>query len=107
MLNIRNVLSSGEGTNQIGRGTPWMNAWKGPHTIIYGHDAVRGLQIHRDQYTQQLLTLGLDTGAVYGNALTAYVYPSCQLVNQTSHAIYSPPSLDIHVKASPFEPFLC
>lgn len=45
----------------------WWQRWSGPPLVIYGHDAVRGLQDHRPR------SLGLDTGCVYGGALSGFL----------------------------------
>jgi predicted phosphodiesterase len=45
----------------------WWEVINTKKLIVYGHDAKRGLQDHRPH------TLGLDTGCVYGNALTGYI----------------------------------
>lgn len=44
----------------------WFQLWKGPETVIYGHDAVRGVQIHPK-------TIGLDSGCVYGRKLSGWI----------------------------------
>lgn len=51
----------------------WWRLWNGPPRVFYGHDAVRGLQVHR-------WSVGLDTGAVYGNELTGYLLEDEQVV---------------------------
>ncbi len=67
LLNIRSVLPDGS-CILSGAGAPWAPSWKGPEVVIFGHDAVRGLQ-------RTPLAIGLDTGCVYGNRLTALHWP--------------------------------
>eukprot|EP00520_Triparma_pacifica_P007817 CAMPEP_0118637652 /NCGR_PEP_ID=MMETSP0785-20121206/3264_1 /TAXON_ID=91992 /ORGANISM="Bolidomonas pacifica, Strain CCMP 1866" /LENGTH=254 /DNA_ID=CAMNT_0006528847 /DNA_START=112 /DNA_END=873 /DNA_ORIENTATION=+ len=48
-----------------GDGAPWASVYTGGHgTVIFGHDARRGLQ--REEHA-----VGIDTGCVYGRELTA------------------------------------
>jgi hypothetical protein len=49
-----------------GRDVLWGEVYDGPPHVAFGHHAMRGLQIHR-------WATGLDTGCVYGGALTALV----------------------------------
>ena len=44
----------------------WFQLWRGPERVFYGHDAVRGLQVHPR-------SIGLDSGCVYGHALSGYL----------------------------------
>jgi hypothetical protein len=44
----------------------WASRYDGPPHVVFGHNAVIGIQIHRD-------ATGLDSGCVYGGALTALV----------------------------------
>jgi hypothetical protein len=53
--------------------TRWTTRYVGPPHIVFGHDAILGLQIHR-------WATGLDTGAVYGGRLTAMVLDRRQAV---------------------------
>lgn len=45
----------------------WTSLWNGPETVVYGHTPRSALQ--RDPFA-----IGIDTGCVYGNALTAAVF---------------------------------
>jgi len=53
---------------------PWGAAWRGPLTVVHGHDAARGLQVHDH-------AVGVDTGCVNGGRLTAYLLPGKTLVS--------------------------
>ncbi|AIN98444.1 ser/thr protein phosphatase, putative [Leishmania panamensis] len=48
-------------------GAPWAKLWRGPETVIFGHDAYSGFQAHAH-------ACGIDTGCVYGDPLTCVVY---------------------------------
>jgi hypothetical protein len=71
-----------------GRGSPdpfWWEGHRGPRLVVYGHDAARGL-VDRRPYT-----LGLDTGCVYGGALTGYLVEADRLVQVPARAVYRAP----------------
>lgn len=68
----------------IGTERLWAKHWSGPETIIFGHDAVRGVQ-------QERLALGLDTGACYGGQLTAVELPSRTLTSVKARRVWSEP----------------
>lgn len=53
----------------------WWERYRGDKLVIYGHDAMRGLQDHRPH------TLGLDTGCVYGGRLTGYLLEEDRIVS--------------------------
>lgn len=44
----------------------WWQLYRGAPRVFYGHDAFRGLQVHPR-------TVGLDSGAVYGNPLSGFL----------------------------------
>jgi hypothetical protein len=80
LLNLRSIKANGEPTKKID-GTPWAALWNGPERLVFGHDAVRGLQ-------QYPMATGLDTGCVYGGALTALVLPERRLVQVEARRAY-------------------
>jgi hypothetical protein len=82
LLNLRSIAADGQPSKQV-EGTPWGACWLGPEHIVFGHDAVRGLQQHA-------AATGLDTGCVYGRELTALVLPDRGLVSVPARHAYAP-----------------
>jgi hypothetical protein len=83
VLNLRSITGDGRPSKKLD-GTPWGALWRGPEHVTYGHDAIRGLQRHP-------LATGLDTGCVYGNALTALILPEGDLISVPAARVYAPP----------------
>ncbi len=54
----------------------WAEAWTGPDSVVYGHFPVGRGETRRDEPRPGVVCLGIDTGCVYGGALTALVLPS-------------------------------
>ncbi len=52
--------------------------------LIFGHDAPGGLVVRRDARNRPYL-IGLDSGCVYGNQLSAYVLEEDRIVQETCH----------------------
>lgn len=60
---------------------PWYEYYDWKKPVIYGHWAEENLQIREK-------TKGLDSGCVYGKALTAYVLETWEVIQQTALDIY-------------------
>ncbi|MCK6528388.1 metallophosphoesterase [Myxococcota bacterium] len=72
-----------------GPGAPfWWERWEGPETVVFGHDAKRGLvrRVHRGR----TVALGLDTGCVYGGRLTGWFAGEDRLTSVAARRAYSP-----------------
>ena len=48
LLTMRSITADGRPSKRI-EGTPWGALWKGPEHVVFGHDAVRGLQRTRSR----------------------------------------------------------
>jgi hypothetical protein len=81
LLNLRSITADGRPSKELD-GRPWASLWPGPDQIVFGHDAVRGLQRHP-------FATGLDTGCVYGGALTALLLPKGELVSVPARRAYA------------------
>lgn len=82
LMNLRSIRASGVPSTKLD-GTPWAQTWKGPKTVIFGHDAVRGLQ----KYPH---AIGLDSGCVYGGELTAWIIEEQRFVSVKAQRAYAP-----------------
>ena len=87
LMNMRSILDDGSGSRSYEDGTPWAELWPGPRLVVFGHDAVRGLQVRPH-------AIGLDTGCVYGGWLTGVWLPERDLVSVPARATYTQPGKD-------------
>lgn len=83
LLNLRSIDAEGKGSMRVDGGVPWASRWPGPRHVIFGHDALRGLQRHPH-------ATGLDTGCVYGKQLTGVWLPEFKLVSVPARRAYVP-----------------
>jgi serine/threonine protein phosphatase 1 len=64
---------------------PWYESYTDSKLIVHGHWAKQGLVIREN-------VIGLDTGCVYGKALTALVLPERNIVSVAARRVYVPVS---------------
>ncbi|HJK96887.1 MAG TPA: metallophosphoesterase [Polyangiaceae bacterium LLY-WYZ-14_1] len=74
LMTMRSLRRDGTPSPRIAEGEPWSSRWPGPELVVFGHDAVRGLQVRPH-------ALGLDTGCVYGGRLTGVWLPERTIVS--------------------------
>jgi hypothetical protein len=84
LLTMRSIRADGSASKRIDEGVPWASLWTGPEHVLFGHDAVRGLQ-------EWPYATGLDTGCVYGGRLTAVELPGRRLVSVQAKKAYAEP----------------
>ncbi len=86
LLNIRTWDGRGRDLSNPAN-PPWYEFYSGEKPVFYGHWARKGLNI-RDR------TLGLDSGCVYGRALSACILESREVVQiAAARVYYVPPSM--------------
>lgn len=82
LMNLRSITSEGEASYRVDDGVPWASLYAGPQLVVFGHDAIRGLQ----KYAH---ATGLDTGCCYGRELTALILPEKRLVSVKARKVYA------------------
>jgi hypothetical protein len=81
LMTMRSVRPDGSISSRLRDGVPWASIYAGPAHVVFGHDAVSGLQ-------QYPFATGLDTGCVYGRKLTALILPERRLVQVQASRAY-------------------
>ncbi|MEW6429869.1 MAG: metallophosphoesterase [Myxococcota bacterium] len=84
LLNLRSITADGQPSTRVDGGVPWASMYRGRRQVLFGHDARRGLQ----RYPR---VLGLDTGCVYGKALTGVWVGEDRLVQVPARREYVSP----------------
>lgn len=85
LLNLRSITADGKPSTRVDGGAPWASTYRGRRRVLFGHDALRGLQ----RYPR---ALGLDTGCVYGKRLTGAWLGADELVWVDAKREYSKPT---------------
>lgn len=83
LLNMRSLRADGSASKRVEEGEPWAQRWTGPELVVFGHDAVRGLQ-------RWPHAIGLDTGCVYGGRLSALVVEERAIVSVPATRAHAP-----------------
>jgi hypothetical protein len=73
LLHCRTVDDGGRPSDLRDGGAPWGSRYQGPPHVVFGHNALEEPQLHA-------WATGIDTGCVYGGALTALVLEDGQAV---------------------------
>lgn len=99
MTTIRNVVN-GKPSDGQDVGVPWLSTLEdlgAGRALVFGHDAVRGLQVKERTARDGLALagLGLDTGACYGGLLSALVLPDMRIAQVQAHEVYEQPKLPL------------
>lgn len=84
LVTMRSLKPDGTASSRMNDGVLWATQWQGPEEIVFGHDALRGIQHHP-------FAIGLDSGCCYGRDLTAYLLPERRLVSVKAKRVYSVP----------------
>jgi len=70
------------------KGTPWFEVYDGEKIVLFGHWPFA-------EPRREKRAIGLDTGCVYGNRLTAYIIESDEFISVDAKQAYDPPKQPI------------
>jgi protein phosphatase len=70
----------------------WEPDYRGTKTIVHGHTPLR--DVHRRDFPSGARVVNVDTGAAFGNKLSALRFPTLEVVSVSSLATYSKPVED-------------
>ena len=66
----------------------WHEQYEGEQSVVFGHDARRGLIFKETD--QNALLVGLDTGCVYGNQLSGFLVEERRVIHVQAKKAYCP-----------------
>jgi hypothetical protein len=81
LMCMRSLRQDGSASSKLDEGEPWARHYQGPMHVVFGHDAITGLQRHP-------FATGLDSGCVYGRSLSALVLPAFDIVSVPARRTY-------------------
>ncbi len=84
LLTIRSLRPDGTGSSRLNEGDAWAPHYLGPEELVFGHDAIRGIQ-------HTPFALGLDSGCCYGRELSCYLLPERRIVSVRAKRTYRDP----------------
>lgn len=61
---------------------PWWDLWDGDELVVFGHTVFRQPQVFGN-------TIGIDTGCVFGGALSALILPDFRIVQVQARRVYA------------------
>lgn len=66
----------------------WTEFWKGPESVIYGHNVSSTEHPLIEEVNPQIFCYGIDTGCCFGGKLTAFVLETKEIIQVPAKKIY-------------------